>query len=342
MSIFLDLLTFALKGVVVVLAIVVIASVLVGLARRGRRDEARLVVHQLNSRLRDLADALRSAIMPPRAFKRHLQAARKAAKARAEAARRVFVLDFRGDVMATAVVSLRDEISAVLAVARKEDEVLLRLESSGGVVHAYGLVASQVARLKERGLRLVISVDKVAASGGYMIACLADELIAAPFAILGSIGVVAPVPNVNRLLEAHGVDYEEMTAGEFKRTVSLFGKISPAGRDKFKEQLEDTHALFKEFVIEHRPVLDIAKVATGEYWFGKRALELKLVDRLQTSDDYLIRQLEAADVYTVSYKPAQPWRRRVAEAISESAARLVVRGSTAAVEALYPSARVSR
>jgi len=171
-----------------------------------------------------------------------------------------------------------------------------------------------------------VCVDKIAASGGYMMACLADELIAAPFAVIGSIGVVAPVPNINKLLLEHGVEYDEMTAGEFKRTVSVLGKISPEGRAKFQTQLEETHGLFKDFVREHRPGLDIDAVATGEYWFGKRALEKKLVDRLLTSDDYLLAQCAKADLFLVSYKPREPWRRRLVEAVGESATRLVHKG----------------
>ncbi len=332
MNTFLDLLSFTLKGIVVVVAIFVVTGLIVSVFRRGRRDEARLTVQKLNERFRELADGLRCFVMPPSTFKKYLTAVKRAAKHRKEAERRVFVLDFRGDIAATAVVSLREEISAIVAVAHKGDEVLIRLESSGGVVHAYGLAASQIARLKVYGLRVVICVDKVAASGGYMMACLADELIAAPFAVVGSIGVVAPVPNLHRLLEQHGVDYEEMTAGEFKRTVSVFGKISPEGRAKYQDQLEDTHRLFKEFVREHRPSLDIEQVATGEYWFGKRALELKLVDKLMTSDDYLMSHLESADLFHLSFKPPQPWRRRLAEAVGEGAARVFVKLWSRALE----------
>ena len=321
MQLILDLLSFALKGAIIVAAVLVVLGAIVAAARRGRRDEARMVVRGLNERFLDLADAVRAAVLGPKRFKKYFHAARKQRKARGPAARRLFVLDFHGDIAATAVASLREEISGVLGVAGDKDEVVLRLESSGGMVHAYGLAASQIARIKDRKLRLVICVDKIAASGGYMMACLADELVAAPFAVIGSIGVVAPVPNVHRLLERHGVDYEEITAGQFKRTVSLLGEISPEGRQKFREQLEDTHRLFKDFVRAHRPGLDIDQVATGEYWFGTRAKELKLVDRLMTSDDYLLAQVEAADIYQVSFKPAQPWRQRFAGAVSDATAR---------------------
>ena len=321
MPVFLDILAFAVKGAIVVVAVLVAAGGIVAIARRGRRDEPRLVVRALNGRFRGLADAVRSAVLGRKRFHKQFKAAAKERKRRGPAGRRVFVLDFRGDLAATGIVSLREEVSAVLPSAGEKDEVVVRLESSGGLVHAYGLAASQLVRVKARGLRLVVCVDKVAASGGYMMACVADEIVAAPFAIVGSIGVVAQVPNVHRLLERHGVDYEEMTAGEFKRTVSVFGKISPEGRQKFKEQIEDTHDLFKDFVREHRPALDIGKVSTGEYWYGRRALELKLVDRLSTSDDYLLSHLDTADIFQVTYRPPQPWRDRLSSAVSEVAIR---------------------
>lgn len=201
---------------------------------------------------------------------------------------KVFVLDFDGDVKASQVDLLSKEVTAVISVAKPEDQVVVRLESPGGVVHGYGLAAAQLMRFKQHNLRLTVCVDKVAASGGYMMACTAEKIIAAPFAILGSIGVVAQVPNFHKILKKHDVEYKEYTAGDYKRTVSLFGEITPKGEEKFKEQLEDTHVLFKDFVSEMRPKLDVTKVATGEYWFGKTALKLGLVDALQTSNEFLL------------------------------------------------------
>ncbi len=312
-----EVLRFGVKATFVAILVLIVVAGVAGIVRRGKVSEARLVVRRLNTRFAELANAVRRPVLGPKRYKRHAKAEAKRLKER-HAKRRIFVLEFAGDLAASAVSSLRHEISAVLGAAEAGDEVVLRLESSGGLVQAYGLAASQVARLKEKKLRLVVCVDKIAASGGYMMACLADELVAAPFAVIGSIGVVASVPNVHRLLEKHGVDYTEMTAGEFKRTVSFLGEISPEGKKKFQEQLEETHGLFKDFVRQQRPGLDIQKVATGEYWFGVRAKELNLVDRLQTSDDYLISQLETADVFQVSYRPQWPWRRRALGAVSET------------------------
>lgn len=216
--------------------------------------------------------------------------------------KRVFVLDFEGDMHASAVELLREEISAVLMIAEPQDEVVVRLESAGGLVHAYGLASSQLERIKRKGIPLTICVDEVAASGGYMMACLADKLIAAPFAIVGSIGVVAQMPNFNRLLKKHDIDFDVYTAGEFKRTLTMFGENTEKGREKFVEELEETHVLFKQFVSEYRSQLDIDKVATGEIWFGKQALEVELVDQLMTSDEYLLEACENADVFVVNYE----------------------------------------
>jgi len=220
------------------------------------------------------------------------------------------VTDFHGDIKATGVASLREVITGVLMEAAEGDEVLVRLENAGGIVTEHGLAASQLARLRVRKIALTVAVDKIAASGGYLMACVADRIIAAPFAVVGSIGVVAQLPNFHRLLERSGVDFELHTAGEFKRTLTLFGENSEGGREKLRQQLEDTHRLFKDFIREYRPHLDLERVATGEYWHGSQALELGLVDELKTSDDYLMDAREAADILLVAYEaPKRPLER---------------------------------
>ena len=155
----------------------------------------------------------------------------------------------------------------------------------------------------------------MAASGGYMMACVADKIIAAPFAIVGSIGVIAQLPNFNRLLDKHGVDFELMKAGELKRTVTMFGKNTDEDRAHFNEQLEDTHDLFKDFVKENRPVLEIDKVATGEHWLATRGVDLNLVDELLTSDDYLLNASKDADIYEISYIVPKTISERLATSI---------------------------
>jgi serine protease SohB len=189
---------------------------------------------------------------------------------------------------------------------------VLRLESEGGVVHGYGLAASQLQRIRDRGVKLTVAVDKVAASGGYLMACVADRIIAAPFAVVGSIGVVAQLPNFNRLLKKHEIEYELHTAGEFKRTLTLFGENTAAGRAKFQETLEDAHALFKSFIQQNRPQVAIDQVATGDHWFGARAIALKLVDELKTSDDYLLERSKDCDLYELRYKRHRSLAERVA------------------------------
>ncbi|GAF59834.1 LOW QUALITY PROTEIN: SohB protein, peptidase U7 family [Psychrobacter sp. JCM 18902] len=211
----------------------------------------------------------------------------------------VFVLDFDGDIKATAVKHLREEISTLISSANKGDEVVVRLESGGGLVHGYGLAAAQLARLKEAGLKLTVCVDKVAASGGYMMACVADNVVAAPFAIIGSIGVVSQLPNFHKWLKNHDVDYEMFTAGDYKRTVTMFGENDADDRAKYQEELEQTHELFKHFVNTYRPALDVAKVATGEHWYGEDALKLNLIDSLQTSDSYILERMEDNEVYAL-------------------------------------------
>ena len=201
----------------------------------------------------------------------------------------------------------------MLAVATEHDEVVVRLENSGGAAHGHGLGASQLARVRARGIPLTVTVDRVAASGGYMMACVANRILAAPFAIVGSIGVFAAIPNLHRLLEARGIDVEQFQAGEFKLTVTMLGKNTDAGRAKLQDQLENIHKLFREFVAEYRPSLDVERVATGEFWHGRDALELDLVDELRTSDDYLYEASREADLYHVRGAGRPRLRHRLAE-----------------------------
>ena len=244
---------------------------------------------------------------------------RDKAEAKSDEARpRGFVIDFKGDLKASAVPSLREEVSAILEVATADDQVVVRLDNHGGVVHEHGLAASQLVRIREKGIPLTVSVDKVAASGGYLMACVADKIIAAPFAILGSIGVIAQLPNFNRLMDSHGIDFEQVTAGKYKRNVTMFGVNTDEDRAKLKEELEDVHKLFTSAVGKYRPNLDLNKVTTGEHWYGKQALELKLVDQLLTSDDYLCEASENADLYELEFVRKKPFL----EKIFSSTARL--------------------
>lgn len=307
---------FLAKTLTWVVAILFIAGNLFSMIQRNRQGTGeRLEVHNRGQHLRDVADALNDELLSPPELKKRakLRKAEDKARRKAETARRprVFVLGFEGDLQAHAVASLREEISAVLQVAEKGDEVMLKLESGGGLVHAYGLAASQLVRLRAGGLRLTVAVDKIAASGGYLMACVADRILAAPFAVVGSIGVVAQMPNFHRLLQKNEIDFELHTAGEFKRTLTLFGENTDAAREKFRGELDQTHGLFKAFVAEYRPALELDKVATGEHWFGTQALALGLIDELRTSDDYLLQRVAEAEVFDLRYRIRRPLAERL-------------------------------
>lgn len=296
---------FLAKTITVLLALLIAAIVLTGLGSRSRGGaRERLEVTKLNRRYDEFRHALEARLMDRKSARR---LAKQRAKARKHAApqRRVFVLDFDGDLRASQVEGLRQEISSILTVATPEDEVVVRLQSGGGLVPHYGLAAAELARLKGRIRQLTISIDRIAASGGYLMACVGDRILAGPFAMIGSIGVVAQMPNFHRLLKKHDVDFELLTAGDHKRTLTVFGENTEQGREKFKQELEDIHSLFKEYIQRFRPDLDMSRVATGEYWLGQRALELGLVDELRTSDDYLQELSEQAELLQLRYRRRQ-------------------------------------
>ncbi|MDB5984979.1 MAG: sohB [Nevskia sp.] len=295
-------------------ALAALAILIAGAVRESRRGDAdRLEIKHVNQRLEHAADLLNAELLNNPEYKRYEKQRKAEEKARqkprAEPGARLFVLDFDGDIEASSVESLREEISALLQVVRPGDEVLLRLESAGGVVHGYGLAASQLRRLRDRSLRLTIAIDKVAASGGYLMASVADHIVAAPFAIIGSIGVVGQLPNFSRLLRDNKIDYELHTAGEYKRTLTMFGENTDAARAKFREELEQVHTLFKRFVAENRPKLVLEPVTTGEYWYGTQALSLGLVDELKTSDDLLLESAAKMDVYELRHRPKRDLRK---------------------------------
>ncbi|MGY5391953.1 protease SohB [Acinetobacter sp. NigerLNRRAM0016] len=261
---------------------------------------AEIRVSHLNARVNEQRKKIAQTTASKLEFLQLTQQLAKETRARKKNNQKVYVLDFKGDTAASAVDNIREEITLILATAKAgRDRVVVRLESPGGMVHGYGLAAAQLVRLRDAGFQLTICVDKVAASGGYMMACIGSEIIAAPFAVVGSIGVVAQVPNFNRLLKEHHVDFELYTAGQFKRTVTMFGENTPEGKAKFEEELQQTHELFKHFVEKYRPQLNMEKVATGEHWYGRDALDLNLVDKLQTSDEYLLGLLPQHDVYVI-------------------------------------------
>lgn len=291
---------FLAKAVTVILTVLAIVIIVAGAAIKPKAKKGELELENLSEHLDDVKSAIQEQVLSKDELKAVQKANKKAAKETVENKPRLFVIDFNGSVDAHEVEGLREEVTAILTFATEKDEVLVRLESGGGVVHGYGLAASQLKRIKDAGIKLTVAVDKVAASGGYMMACVADRIIAAPFAILGSIGVIAQIPNFNKLLKKNDIELEMLTAGEYKRTLTMFGENTDKGRDKFVEELEGIHGLFKEFVEGNRPSLDIADVATGETWFGTNAKEKGLVDELLTSDDYLMAQKDRV-IYSIKF-----------------------------------------
>jgi len=323
---------FLAKAITTVLAFVAIVAVIAGAAIKQKAKKGELDIEDLSEHYEEVAEELMHSLLTKEELKEKEKADKKAEKERVKAAKkgekpsskpRLFVLDFKGSIDAKEVDSLREEISAVLAVATTEDQVFVRLESGGGMVHGYGLASSQLDRIRQRDIPLTVAVDKVAASGGYMMACVANNIISAPFAILGSIGVLAQVPNFNKLLKKNNIEFEQLTAGEYKRTLTMFGENTDKGREKFVEELEETHELFKDFVSEHRPSLDIAKVATGEHWFGTKAKELGLVDTIQTSDDYLFDAAKNYKIIGIKYETKKGLAEKLSKAASLSVDSLI-------------------
>lgn len=308
-----DIGAFLIKAAIVVVAFVLISGVIAQAAQKQKKDKGELQVTHLSKEMQEMQDALRMELMDKKQRKKAEKMLKKERKMQQQSKKRLFVIDFKGSLDAKEVDNLRREVNAVLGLASDEDDVLVRLESGGGVVNGYGLAASQLQRLREGGLTLHIAVDKVAASGGYMMACVGHKIYAAPFAFIGSIGVVAQLPNVHRWLKNHDIDFEQITAGEFKRTLTIFGENTDEGRRKFKQDLEAIHSQFKQFVQDNRAEMDIDKVATGEVWSGQQARELGLVDEVITSDAWLFKQLPEREILKLQYQVKKPLSERLAK-----------------------------
>lgn len=295
---------FLAKAVTIIVFIWLVLSLIVSLAHKQHEDD-QIEINNLNKKFENTKLQMQQKILSKKEAKNLFKQAKKENKKKSKeesgSRKRVFVLNFVGNIKASAAKHLRKEITALLSVATTNDEIVVCLENSGGLVHEHGFAASQLQRIRQRNIPLTVAVDKVAASGGYMMACVANRIVAAPFSIIGSVGVLAQLPNFNRLLEKHGIEFEQVKAGELKRTLTMFGKNTDEDRARLTDQMEETHELFKQFIVEQRSIVDIQEIATGEHWLGKRALELKLVDELITSDDYLLRQSEQADIYEVKH-----------------------------------------
>ncbi|EKE01679.1 MAG: hypothetical protein ACD_21C00072G0002 [uncultured bacterium] len=300
---------FFAKVATAVIAILLAFGGLAAIAAQNKlKSKEKIKVTKLNEKYQEMKEALNEETLEKDELKKIKKQEKLDEKAKIKQDKkthkhptRIFVLNFDGDIKASAVENLREEITAILTVATPRDEVLVKIESPGGMVHGYGLAASQLKRIRDRGIPLIAAVDKVAASGGYMMACVADRVLAAPFAIIGSIGVIAQLPNFNRLLKKHDIDFEQVTAGQYKRTLSLFGENTKEGRKKMQEEVDEAHTLFKDFVAINRPTVDINSLATGETWYGTRAKEMRLVDEIITSDDYLLAASNKNNIFKIEY-----------------------------------------
>ena len=330
---------FILEVITLLLIVAAVVTTVISIKQKKHTQQGELVITDLSQAFEETGKALREFHLSEEELKAVEKAEKKAEKMKAKALKAqrkkgeateeeqkptLYVLHFKGDIAASETMALREEISAIIQTAKSDDEVLLCLESPGGMVHGYGLAASQLARLKQHGIKLTVAVDKVAASGGYMMACVADKIVSAPFAIIGSIGVVAQVPNVHRLLKKHDVDVDVMTAGEYKRTMTILGENTEKGKQKFQQELDETHQLFKQFVAQYRPHLDVDRVATGEHWFGQQALQLKLVDDIMTSDDLLLQAMKEKRVLGLRYTVKKPLLQRIGKQAEESADNILL------------------
>jgi serine protease SohB len=312
---------FLAKAVTIVIAIVTVVVVVIASGMKNKTDKGELILTDLSDELLQLKHDLKHELLSKKqlkAYEKKVKAEDKAADKNEQPIKKVYVLDFKGSIDAGEVASLREEITAILIIAEEGDQVLVNVESGGGMVHGYGLASSQLDRLRQANIPFTVCIDKVAASGGYMMACVANKIVAAPFAIVGSIGVVAQLPNFSRLLKKHEIDYEQHTAGNFKRTLTVFGENTDEGREKFQQELEETHVLFKQFVGHYRPALDLDKVATGEHWYGKQAIELGLVDEIATSDDIVLQLAKDHQVYKLKYQMKKKLADKIAHGASLS------------------------
>lgn len=324
-SVFLfDILGFFLKAGILVVAIGGLLLFIAYLSQM-KQHQSHLKIEDWSEKWDHAEDVLKHELLSKEEFKKRQKEKEKQTKSeqKSETTKpRVFLLQFNGDIHASEVSHLKKEVNSLLSVAQKGDEVVLQLESPGGVVHGYGLAAAELQRLRDADLELTVCVDQVGASGGYMMACVGNRILAAPFAIIGSIGVLSQVPNFHRLLKKYDVDYREYTAGEYKRTVSVLGEITPEKEKKFLEMMQGTHDLFKSHVARYRPNLDLSQVATGEYWYGTQALHLGLIDEVRTSDDYLFSKRKTHKIVSVKYEKKKSLSERFNMSASKTAAFL--------------------
>lgn len=226
------------------------------------------------------------------------------AGAKAEKLKPLAVLTFVGDIGAKQYKSFGQLIDEVIINKSEIDEVVVVVNSPGGAVSPYGNVYSQMERVRDAGLKLTVCIDVVAASGGYLMSLPAHKIIAAPFSMVGSVGVMAFVPNLRGLLEDYNINPRTFTAGKYKRTVSLTDEATEEEVEKFKQQLNAIHRLFLEAVKKYRKDVKMEVVETGEHWTARESVELGLglVDDIATSQQYLLEANRDRDLIILSQK----------------------------------------
>ena len=288
---------------ITVAVLICIAGIFAMAAKNRLKATGKLKIKGLNKKIRKLKDECAEAIYNKKELKEYYKTNKQTdKKQKSIIKKRVFVITFNGDLRASMEKCLEQEVTAILTIATIHDEVVLSLQSGGGLVPHYGLCASQLRRIRDKNIYLTVIIDKIAASGGYLMAAVANKIIAAPFAIIGSIGVLAQMPNFHRLLKQNHIDFEQISAGQYKRTLTLFGENTDGSRLKLQSELEDIHQQFKEFILLFRPSINISSVATGEYWLGERALKLHLIDALGSTEDYLQQAINDKDIFEVQFQ----------------------------------------
>lgn len=219
---------------------------------------------------------------------------------------KVAVLKFKGDIRASARFAFAKLVDEVVLNAREFKEVVVVVESPGGGVSEYGMLFAELERMRkcEENFQLTVVVDTVAASGGYLMSLPAHKILAAPFAMVGSIGVVSFIPNIRELLEANKIKPRTFTAGDFKRTVTLTDEGDEKSAEQYKQQLALIHEQFKQALKKYRPQVELEKVATGEAWLASTTVEkeLQLVDGLNTSHALLLEMNQSFDLVEYSSK----------------------------------------
>ena len=176
--------------------------------------------------------------------------------------------------------------------------LVVRINSPGGSAAASQEIHAELKKVREKGKLVVVSMADMAASGGYMIACAADYIVANPATITGSIGVIIDATNTQGLYDLLGIEYEVIKSGEFKDTLNPARPLTDAEKELLATMVDDIYGQFVDLVVEGRG-LNREKVlayADGRILTGRQALEAGLVDELGNLYDALDIAAEKAGI----------------------------------------------